>query len=193
MNHSESIKTLALALVAVQKELKSIGKDSVNPHFKNRYASLETITETIRPILARNGFSVIQGGGNSISDEAGFVRSLSVETMLLHSSGEWISNTVAMPLDKTNAQGAGSALTYGRRYGLSSILALTTDEDDDGHEASKPPAKASAAQIAKIRELAKVTGDEAKVEPLLNGLTQEKAGEIMARLTSKADQKTANV
>lgn len=139
MKHSESVAAIAKALVAAQGEIKSVPKDSVNPHFKNRYASLEAVTEAVRPVLTKNGLALIQGGGVPTSDEAGHVTAVSVETMLLHSpSGEWISGAVTMPLDKPTAQGVGSAVSYGRRYGLCSLLAIVTDEDDDGEHASAP-------------------------------------------------------
>lgn len=141
MKHSDSIAALSQALVKAQGSFKSIAKDSTNPHFKSKFASLEAITETVRPVLAKNGLALVQGGGVPISDETGAVTAVSVETMLVHESGEWISNGVTMPLDKATAQGVGSAVTYGRRYGLSALLALTTDEDDDGAKASERPAR----------------------------------------------------
>ncbi len=137
MKQSLGIAALSKALVAAQGEVKSIPKDSTNPHFRNRYCSLEAITEAVRPTLTKHGLALLQGT-TPISDETGTVTAITLETMLVHSSGEWISNGVTMPLDKATPQGVGSAITYGRRYGLSSLLALTTDEDDDGHAASAP-------------------------------------------------------
>lgn len=127
MKHSEIITHIAGALVAVQKELKPVLKDGTNPHFKNRYATLDALTEYVRPILASHGIVLLQGGTESGG----------VETMLIHNSGEWISSSYQIPLEKGTAQSAGSAITYGRRYGLASILALTTDEDDDAEGAVK--------------------------------------------------------
>lgn len=141
MKHSESIQAISGSLVAFHSAIRAIAKDSVNPAYKSKFASLEAITETVRPVLAKNGLALVQGGGVPISDETGAVTAVSVETMLVHESGEWISNGVTMPLDKATAQGVGSAVTYGRRYGLSALLALTTDEDDDGAKASERPAR----------------------------------------------------
>lgn len=141
MKHSESIQAISGSLVAFHSAIRAIAKDSVNPAYKSKFASLESITETVRPVLAKNGLALVQGGGVPISDETGAVTAVSVETMLVHESGEWISNGVTMPLDKATAQGVGSAVTYGRRYGLSALLALTTDEDDDGAKASERPAR----------------------------------------------------
>lgn len=134
MQHSDTIGKLADALAKAQAEIKAIGKDRTNPHFKNRYATLDAILDGIRPTLAKHGLSVVQGVVTYGEGEA-------VETTLVHSSGEWMRNFVPMKVGKQDAQGVGSALTYGRRYGVSALLALSTDEDDDGEQAVKTPAK----------------------------------------------------
>lgn len=133
MQHSEHIGKLADALAKAQADIKAIGKDRTNPHFKNRYATLDAILDTIRPTLAKHGLSIVQGASDTTT---GF----NVETWLVHASGEYIANVVAVPVSKQDAQGVGSALTYGRRYGVSALLALSTDEDDDGEAAVKKPA-----------------------------------------------------
>lgn len=137
MKHSESIAKLAAALVAAQAELRAVGMDAVNPHFKAKYASLDNIIETIRPTLARHKLAVVQGATLPESNSEGKVTGFTVETMLVHESGEWLTSGVVMPIAKADPQGAGAAITYGRRYGLSAILSLATDEDDDGNAASK--------------------------------------------------------
>ncbi len=142
MNHSPSIATLAPALIAAQKEIKGVAKDATNPHFKNRYASLDAIIDAVRPVLAKHGLAIIQGALES--DPV----TLSVETMLVHTSGEWITGGVTLPLGKADPQGAGAAMTYGRRYGLAALLSLATEEDDDGNHAS-PPRAAPAETFAK--------------------------------------------
>lgn len=137
MKHSDSIVKLAAALVAAQAELRAIGMDSVNPHFKSRYASLDNIIETIRPVLSKHSLAIVQGTTTPESDSNGKVTGFTVETMLVHQSGEWLCNAAVMPLAKADPQGAGAAITYGRRYGLSALLSLATDEDDDANAASK--------------------------------------------------------
>lgn len=137
MKHSENFSKLALALVAAQAELRAVGKDSVNPHYRNSYASLDNIIESIRPTLARHKLAVIQGAITPESDANAKLTGFAVETMLVHESGEWLSNSVVMPIGKVDPQGAGAALTYGRRYSLSAMLCLATDDDDDGNAASK--------------------------------------------------------
>lgn len=129
---------IAAALVAVQPELRAIGKDSINPHFRNRYASLDTIIETVRPILAAHGLAVTQSSEPMMDGKA-----LSVRSLLLHESGEWLDAKAFVPLTKLDAQGAGGALTYGRRYSLAALLCLATDEDDDGQAASRPAKRAA--------------------------------------------------
>lgn len=146
MKHSESMAAIGAALVKAQAEIKAVPKESVNPHFKSRFASLDAITDAVKPVLSKHGLSVIQGTVPT-TDETGELKTLVVETMLLHSSGEWISNAVAIPLDKATAQGAGSAVTYGRRYGLAAFFCITNDEDDDGHEASERSGVSKAAGI----------------------------------------------
>lgn len=138
MKQSESLQHLAPALILAQGELEAIVRDSVNPHFRNRYASLDAIVAHVRPVLAKHGLAIIQGTVAPDRDETGRISALTVETMLLHTSGEWISAAAPMPLQKLDPQGAGGAITYGRRYGLSALLSLATDEDDDGAVASRP-------------------------------------------------------
>lgn len=135
MKHSDSIANLSAALVKVCGELRPVAKDRINPHFKNKYATLDAITEAVRPVLAKHGLAVVQGTTAPDSDQ-GHLTGFAVETMLVHASGEWMSNAVFMPIDKASAQGAGSAISYGRRYGLSALLGLTADEDDDGESAT---------------------------------------------------------
>lgn len=135
MKHSESLAAIGAALAAAQAEMQSVAKDSTNPHFKSKFASLDTIIESMRPVLALHGLCISQSAeprdGNAIV----------VETMVLHKSGEWLSNSVLVPLAKVDPQGAGAALTYGRRFGLSAVLCVATDEDDDGNTASRPAAR----------------------------------------------------
>jgi len=143
VKHSDSIAKLAPALVAVQNDLKAILRDSVNPHFHNQYASLDTIIDSVRPALAKHQLCLVQGASSPVSDDAGRVSAFAVETMLIHASGEWLSNAAILPLAKIDPQGAGGAITYGRRYGIAALLALATEEDDDGNTASGRPAAAT--------------------------------------------------
>jgi len=142
---SETTATLCAALVAAQGGLKPIAKDGKNPAFRSRYATLDGIMETVRPALAAHGLAVVQGVVHPETGEGGRLVGIMVETRLVHTSGEWLASVVPVPVAKGDAHGLGSALSYGRRYGISALLALSTDEDDDGNAAAKaPPAKPQA-------------------------------------------------
>lgn len=128
MEKSDSIKELATALCKFQGEVETIKKGSENPFYHSRYADLTAILDTIRKPLSENGLSFVQFP----TGQSG------LETTLMHTSGEWMSATYEMKPVKNDPQGLGSAITYQRRYALGSILGLSTDDDDDGNQASKP-------------------------------------------------------
>lgn len=130
MQKSDSIGKLSKALTAVQAAIKPAIKDADNPFFKSKYADLNSVWDTCRDLLAKNGLAVIQG--NSV----GMDNTVIVETILSHESGEWIQSELCLPLAKHDPQGVGSAVTYGRRYGLSAIVGIVADIDDDGNHAS---------------------------------------------------------
>jgi hypothetical protein len=130
MDKSETIKELAAALSAAQAEIKPAAMNATNPFLKNRYADLGAVIEASRPVLANHGLAVSQlttGDANTIG----------VTTVLMHKSGEWLSSTVSLALGdekgKSQAQVAGSIISYLRRYSLASILGIYADEDTDGH------------------------------------------------------------
>lgn len=101
-------------------------KDTSNTFFNSKYATLASVLNAVRGPLASNGLSIVQ---HSRSAGTGVV----VSTMLMHESGEWLCDKgPLLPVTKKDPQGYGSAITYGRRYGLSSILGIS-QEDDDGN------------------------------------------------------------
>ena len=129
MNKSDDIKELALALSKTQSILKGALKDSNNPFFKSKYADLASVWEACREPLAANGLSVVQMPCNDTPD------SVALETILMHTSGQWISSVFSMPVSKHDAQAVGSAITYARRYALAAVVGIAP-EDDDGNLAS---------------------------------------------------------
>lgn len=129
MNKSDDIKELALALSKTQSVLKGALKDSNNPFFKSKYADLASVWEACREPLAANGLSVVQMPCNDTPD------SVALETILMHTSGQWISSVFSMPVSKHDAQAVGSAITYARRYALAAVVGIAP-EDDDGNLAS---------------------------------------------------------
>ena len=123
MNKSESIAALSKALVKAQGEVENASKSSVNPHFKSKYADLAEVLNTVRPVFCSNGLAFVQ----MPSFEGGVA---SVETLLTHDSGEWISNVASAPVTKQDAQGVGSAITYLRRYSLTAFAGIAQEDDD---------------------------------------------------------------
>lgn len=140
---SETLAALGAALVKAQAEMPHALKDAKGQVGQNRnykYAPLETVVDTFRPILAKHGLSVLQ---RPQPCDNGVL----LVTTLLHESGEWINDGgLHMPAAKNDAQAFGSALTYARRYSLTAMLGIATD-DDDGSSATaasrEPAAKAS--------------------------------------------------
>lgn len=142
------------AMAAAWGEIPTIAEDSTNPHFKSKYASLEGILRTVRPILAKHGLWVSQA---SVPCDSG----ASVQTRLYHGSGGSLDlGTVCVPVNKNDAQGYGSAMTYARRYGLLSALGLAAGDDDDGNAAAaaKPSAETVAAVKARITTMVRGWG-----------------------------------
>jgi hypothetical protein len=137
MNMSDDIAELATALAKAQGEIQDATKGAENPYFKSKYADLSAVRSVIREPLARNGLSVVQLPSTV---DGGAI----VQTILMHQSGQYISNELFMPAGKTDPHGLGSAITYARRYSIMSILCLAA-EDDDGNAAvnsvKRQPAK----------------------------------------------------
>lgn len=127
-------KSLAQALLEVQKSAQAIQRDSINPHFGNRYISLDTLMPQILPKLNEQGVLLTQFPDN-LPGVDGAVPALTT-VLTLAATGEAIERTTPLILDKDNSQGLGSALTYTRRYALLSILGLVADKDDDGEKAT---------------------------------------------------------
>lgn len=121
MKRSESISNLSKALATFHSLVGKISKDAKNPFFKSSYASLPHILKEIQDPMEKAGLIITQ-----FPDESGLT------TMLLHSeSGEYLEATYTMPVSKANdPQALGSAISYARRYAVSSILSLAIDDDD---------------------------------------------------------------
>lgn len=133
MNTSESIGEISQALVMFQAKAQNPAKlhTADTGKFSYNYAALPDIIEQLRPLLAEHGLAVLQNVGS----ENGVV---TVKTLLVHKTGEWMeSDAFGLPAGST-PQNAGGAVTYGRRYSLTALLGLAADEDDDGAQASSP-------------------------------------------------------
>ena len=142
-------KEIALALSKAQAEMPVIPMNAKNPFLKNKYADLGSVIDTVRPVLAKYELAFSQipvGSGGEVG----------VKTILMHSSGEFIEDTITLPISaekgKSSAQVAGSIITYLRRYSLSAILGVYADEDIDGNapNGSSETAQKKAPTTAKI-------------------------------------------
>lgn len=129
MEKSESIKNIAIAMNKAQSEMGGAHKGANNPFFKSKYADLGAVVEAVKEPFANNGLSYVQFPIESNGR-------IGVETILMHESGEWLSSSFTVQLSKQDAQGAGSAITYCRRYSLQALAGIPS-EDDDGNAASK--------------------------------------------------------
>jgi len=149
MNQSESIAALSAALAKAQGVMEGATKDSSNPFFKSKYADLSSVWDACRKPLSDNGLSVVQTS-EFIPEHPDMV---CIETLLCHSSGEWIKGRLAVKPVKADPQSVGSCITYLRRYSLQSIVGIAP-EDDDGNAAS-----------GKHDDKAKPIAQSKKVEP----------------------------
>src|SRR5699024_2824547 len=132
MNKSESIIELSKAMSDFQKEVKQPFKDKSNPFFKSKYVPLESVVEAINDIAPKHGLSFTQWALNNENGTVG------IATLLMHTSGEFIEyDPVFIPAEKQTPQGYEALITYLKRYTLSAIFRITSDEDDDGNNSSK--------------------------------------------------------
>lgn len=158
MEHSESFTAIAAALAAASVDFAAIKKNKTakiksartNTEFAYSYATLDAILEAVRKPLAANGLVLVQSQvmvevnehrGNSVI----VTRDEFMETRLIHSSGEWFSNQVPLllPTEDLDPRGYGSAQTYARRYGITALLCIVADEDDDAEAHTRNVAQAS--------------------------------------------------
>jgi len=123
---SESTVKIGKALVAALGELSNPANTATNPFFKSKYAPLPDILNHVRPVLSKHGLCVLQDAG--------------VTTRIVHESGEWIeSDRLTLTPQKDDPQGEGGAITYARRYSLSAMLGISSEDDDDANYASQAP------------------------------------------------------
>lgn len=159
---SEHVNELATALAKAQGDIKNAVVNKTNPHFKNKYADLSSVRDSIQAPLAKNGLAYTQ-----VMEirENGMV----LVTTLWHTSGQWIASEYPLPAT-ARPQEMGSALTYARRYSLSAIVGNSADEDDDaeGAETAKQQVEAS----GKTRQQTVVLYTEAEERKVIDGLTR---------------------
>lgn len=196
---SESIASLAKAYAQFQQEVVNPSNTAKNPQFKSNYAPLDEVINTAKPVLAKYGLSVLQSTGSE--GEA-----IKIVSILMHESGEYIqSDELVLPAYQTkgggvkefNAQGAGSAITYGRRYSLSAILGLASEDDDDGNhasgqgykEASKPSGNNQSAEDKEKKRQEALAKAEARKNTNAGTPANEEASNETAEAISPAQMK----
>lgn len=150
MNKSETITEIAKALAKFQSEVSDPERTKENAFLKAKYVTLDSLLQTVRPVLSENGLSFLQVPSTSKEE-------VTVVTVLLHTSGEWFeSDPFTLPLMKKDPQGVGSVVTYARRYSLSSILGVAWDEDDDAQ--SNNETELTKQTLHELTELVNVKG-----------------------------------
>ena len=151
---SETLGKLSEALAKAQGAIEGAKKERNNPFFHARYAALSSVWDACREPLSKNGLSVIQLPGNT-------GEGLFVDSILLHSSGEWISSRLHMNPVKDDPQGVGSAITYARRYGLQALVGIAPMDDDGEAAMGRQQSREAAAKTHKDAPV-KVSGRKPK-------------------------------
>lgn len=153
MNTEHATPALFAALASAQAEIENAAKNAANPHYRSKYADLAEVLNTVRPVFAKHGLSIVQSTGFD-------GQHVYVTTLVGHKGGGYITSVASCVPAKTDAQGVGSATTYLRRYSLAAMAGVA-QEDDDGNAAahdrkpqgSKPEPKISGDQVAEIMQL----------------------------------------
>tara|TARA_B100000683_G_scaffold277177_1_gene334251 strand:+ start:2137 stop:2805 length:669 start_codon:yes stop_codon:yes gene_type:complete len=128
---SPEISELAEAMIQVQQTLSPALKDAENTFTNSRYATLHSVMNACRDALLEHGIWLTQYPVSVEANQLGLV------TKIVHAeTGQWQASLLTMPLPKNDPQGYGSAMTYARRYGLSALIGIVTENDDDGEMAS---------------------------------------------------------
>ena len=172
---SDAIGNLVKALAAAQKEYKPLKKSSVNPFYTTdkkvaKYAELADVIEATQTALANHGLTIIQRESTELD-----LQTATVETVLAHESGEWMSSKLTLPavgkgynnVPRFDAQTIGAAFTYGRRYSLQAMVGISAEPDDDANvlveQGSKEAAKAVGEQ--RVAEIKAKVEEQAKNRP----------------------------
>jgi hypothetical protein len=178
MKTSESIKTITPAFLEAQKKIKVAVKNAENNFFHNKYADLSAVIDACKKQLNDNGISVMQP-----------IDGMSVETILIHTSGEWMSSLTPIVCKSQNdPQALGSAISYSRRYGLQSMVLIPAD-DDDGNSASQVKGDKPKADFCAIhnKKMSKLIDSETN-KPFIGHWTKDDKGQWVKCLGKVEDQ-----
>jgi hypothetical protein len=161
MNRSETLTKIAPALVAALAEIGGVVKGKANPAFKgSKYADLESVIAASKPILSAHGLVAIQLPGPLVNGV------LTLETVLMHESGEYISGDMGIALGKIDPQGVGSAISYSRRYSLMAALNMPAVDDDAEAAHGRSNGRQTASAGEQFVEGATISAYAAKKTPM---------------------------
>jgi len=183
-------ETLIESLVKAQSEMTHAAFDQTNPHFKSKFASLKSVIDAIKPALNVNGIFFMQVS-HPLDHGVG------IETIFCKADEKLSTGVVMVPVDKANAQGLGSALTYAKRYSLAMACGIAADVDDDGNgAAANPPQRKGQSVVRTVIEQEGIVVDETKrdayVTQLLSKVTDDDAAgvqELVDELTKDSEMK----
>ena len=178
------------SLVKAQSEMTHAAFDQTNPHFKSKFASLKSVIDAIKPALNSNGIFFMQVS-HPLDHGVG------IETIFCKADEKLSTGVVMVPVDKANAQGLGSALTYAKRYSLAMACGIAADVDDDGNgAAANPPQRKGQSVVRTVIEQEGIVVDETKrdayVTQLLSQVTNDDAAgvqELVDELTKDSEMK----
>jgi len=185
------------SLVKAQSEMTHAAFDQTNPHFKSKFASLKSVIDAIKPALNANGIFFMQVS-HPLDHGVG------IETIFCKADEKLSTGVVMVPVDKANAQGLGSALTYAKRYSLAMACGIAADVDDDGNDAAaNPPPPNSTGRkpqsvVATVIQEEGIVVDKKKCQEYVKGLVEainssDDAGlkELVEELSADEDMKLA--
>jgi hypothetical protein len=159
LQSSDDVAGIIEALCKAQSKFGVVGKDrtanitSARGSYTYSYATLSSVIAAIRPALNEQGIALVQSA-NIVNGERAVM--LQVDTRFVHTSGQWLGSVLRLPLGDATPQGMGSLLTYLRRYGLSALAGVASEEDDDG-QAAQPPTPAQRTTAPRERSTPRAT------------------------------------
>ena len=180
------------SLVKAQSEMTHAAFDQTNPHFKSKFASLKSVIDSVKPALNANGIFFMQ-----ISHPMD--NGVGVETVFMKGDEKLSSGVIVVPVDRANAQGLGSSMTYAKRYSLALACGISADEDDDGNgAAANPPQRKGQSVVATVMQEEGIVVDEGKRQEYVKGLVEainkdDDAGlkELVEELSADSEMKIA--
>jgi len=184
MNQSETLNELITALSKAQGMMKPAVFNKINPHFRNRYADFTAVMDACRQPLSENGLSVMQYT-ETVNDQ------LKLVTLIAHMSGQFIKSYFPLNPAKMDSQSIGSSLTYAKRYCLSAMLGIVSDDDDDDAEGSmgrgqQPQQKPKEQPSYQKKSPAQVAAESPELSE--KKLITEEEGKELGKLMAQCDQ-----